>query len=169
MSVSFLAMGNAVGIIMGQMLGARKSPEEVKDTNRKLVTFSVLFSIFFGVLLVCLSSQFPKLYNTSDSVRHMASGFICVMAALIPFYAYTNAAYFSLRSGGKTIITFLFDSCYVWVVCVPLAFCLSRFTGLSIVPLYFVCQCTEIVKSFLGWYMLKRGDWIQNIVSETEA
>ena len=82
----------------------------------------------------------------------------------MPFCAYTNAAYFTLRSGGKTLVTFLFDSCFVWCVCVPLAYVLSKYTSLPIVPLYFLCQATEMLKCFLGGYMLKRGSWIQNIV-----
>lgn len=61
-------------------------------------------------------------------------------------------------------MTFLFDSCFVWCVCVPLAFVLSKYTALPIVPLYFLCQATEALKCVLGWYMLKRGSWIQNIV-----
>lgn len=32
----------------------------------------------------------------------------------MPFSAYTNAAYFILRSGGQALITFLFDSCFAW-------------------------------------------------------
>ncbi|MGM9521240.1 MAG: MATE family efflux transporter [Oscillospiraceae bacterium] len=164
MSVSFLAMGNAVGIIIGQKLGAGRPEEEVRDTDRKLIAFSIVFSALCGCIMAAVSGVFPRLYNTTDDVREIATKFICVMAFVIPFHAYTNAAYFTLRSGGKTIVTFLFDSCYVWCVCVPLAYCLSRFTGLPVVPLYFICQATEMVKCFLGGYMLHRGEWMQNII-----
>ena len=81
----------------------------------------------------------------------------------MPFNAFTNATYFTLRSGGQTMVTFLFDSCFVWAVCVPVAFCLSRFTGLSILPLYIICQGLELIKCVLGAWMLKKGAWIQNL------
>lgn len=40
-SVVYLSMGNSVGIIMGQMLGAGHSEEDVRDTNRKLIAVSI--------------------------------------------------------------------------------------------------------------------------------
>ena len=61
------------------------------------------------------------------------------------------------------MVTFLFDSCFVWVVCVPLAFCLSRFTGISIIPLFTISQGTDLIKCVLGAFMLKQGKWIQNL------
>ena len=70
---------------------------------------------------------------------------------------------FTLRSGGQTMVTFLFDSCFVWVCCVPLAFCLSRFAHLPILPLYAICQGTDLIKCAIGAYMLKQGKWIQNL------
>ena len=97
-------------------------------------------------------------------MRGLAGHFIRAGALFMPFCAYTNAAYFTLRSGGKTLVTFLFDSCFVWCVCIPLAWILCQRTSLPIVPLYFLCQGTEVLKCFLGGYMLKRGTWIQNIV-----
>ncbi len=162
-SVVFLSMGNAVGIIMGQMLGAGSNEAEVRDSNRKLLFASVTSGLVFGGLLACVSGLFPRIYNTTDEVRHLATMLICINAAMMPFASYTNATYFTLRSGGQTMVTFLFDSCFVWVVCVPLAFCLSRFTDIPIVPLFAICQGTDLVKCALGAYMLKQGKWIQNL------
>ena len=162
-SVSFLAMGNAVGIIMGQMLGASRSKEEVRDTNRKLIAVSVTSGILFGGLMAAVSDAFPLIYNTTDAVRALATRLICVSAVMMPFNSYTNAAYFTLRSGGQTIVTFLFDSCFVWVCCVPLAYCLSRFTAIPILPLYIICQATDLIKSAIGAFMIRKGLWIRNL------
>ncbi len=164
MNVSSMAMGSAVGIIIGQKLGAERPNEEVRDTDRKLIAFSVAVSAVFSLLMLALSEAFPLLYNTTDGVRNLAGSLIRVNAAILPFAAFTNGAYFTLRSGGQTLVTFLFDSCFVWAVSVPLAYVLSRFTGLAIVPLYFLCQATEAVKCLLGWYMLRRGDWMKSVV-----
>ena len=162
-SVVFLAMGNTVGIIMGQMLGAGNTESHIRDANRKLIFASVMSGTIFGLLLCCVSGVFPHIYNTTDSIRHMATQLILVGGIQMSFHAYTNATYFTLRSGGQTMVTFLFDSCFVWGVCVPLAFCLSRFTNLPILPLYIICQGTELVKCLLGAFMLKQGKWIQNL------
>ncbi len=164
-SVVFLALGNAVGILMGQMLGAGRPESEIRDTNRKLLALSVSSGVVFGALVAALSGLFPQLYNTTQSVRSLATSLILISAAMMPFNAYTNATYFTLRSGGQTAVTFLFDSCFVWGVCVPLAFCLSRFAGIGILPLYALCQSLDLVKCVLGAWMLKQGKWIQNLTA----
>ncbi len=162
-SVVYLSMGNAVGIIMGQMLGASQPEQEVRDTNRKLIAVSVTSGILFGAAMIAISPFFPRIYNTTDAVRHLAGQLICVAAIMMPFNSYTNATYFTLRSGGQTMVTFLFDSCFVWTCCVPLAFVLSRFAGLPILPLYAICQGTDLIKCAIGAYVLKKGKWIQNL------
>ena len=162
-SVAFMAMGVSVGIIMGQLMGSGASEREIRDTNRKVVTIAVLVCFVFGSLMAAVSGVFPLLYDTVDSVRNLATQLICVGAAIMPFNAYTTSAYFTLRSGGKTAVTFLFDSCFVWVVIVPIAYCCSRFTNLSIVPLYILCQGTDLIKCVLGWWMIKKGSWIQKL------
>ena len=162
-NVVFLAMGNAVGIIMGQMLGAGTDAATVRDTNRKLIFVSVASCAIFGGLMAAVSGVFPLFYNTTASVRGIATSLICVSAAIMPFNAYTTASYFTLRSGGKTAITFLFDSGFVWCVIVPLAFCLSRFTSLPIIPLYALCQATDLLKCAVGYVMIRNGSWIQNL------
>ena len=164
-SVVFLSMGNAVGIIMGQMLGAGNSETEVRDSNRKLLALSVASGVVFGMLIASVSGLFPRLYNTTEEVRQLAKWLICINAFMMPFNSYTNATYFTLRSGGQTMVTFLFDSCFVWGVCVPLAFCLSRFTDLPIIPLFAICQGTDLVKCMIGAAMIKQGKWIQNLTA----
>ena len=162
-SVVFLSMGNTVGILMGQMLGAGKGEGEIRSANRKLITFSVAAGGSFGLLMAACSGFFPMIYNTTASVRQLATELILVSSFMMFFNSYTNATYFTLRSGGPTMVTFLFDSCFVWLFCVPLAYLLSRFTAIAIVPLYIICQGTDLLKCFLGAYMLKKGKWIQNL------
>ena len=162
-SVAFMAMGMSVGIIVGQLMGSGATEDEVRDADRKIITIAVLVCFVFGSLMAVFSGLFPKLYDTEDSVRKLATQLICVGAGIMPFNAYTTSAYFTLRSGGKTMVTFLFDSLFVWVVIVPIAYGLSHFTAVPIVPLYIICQGTDLLKCALGWYMIKRGDWIQNL------
>lgn len=164
-SVVYMAMGNSVGIIVGKLLGSGAPPEEVRDTDRKLIAMAVASCAIFGGLMAAVSGLFPQIYNTTASVKAIAAALICVSAAIMPFNAYTNAAYFTLRSGGQTVVTFLFDSCFVWVVVVPTAFVLSRFTALPIIPLYAVCQATDLLKCAIGFWMIKKGRWIQNLTA----
>ena len=162
-NVVSIALATAVGIIMGQMLGFGHTREEVMDADRKLLALSVVCGLFFGGALLAVSGAFPMLYNTSSEIRHLASILICIIAALMPITSYSLTTYFTLRSGGQAFITFLFDSCFMLVCAVPLTFCLSRFTDLPIIPLFAICQSTELLKCFIGTWLVKKGFWIKNL------
>ena len=164
-SVAFIAMGVAIGILVGQYLGAGKT-EEAKEADRRLIVLTELICVVFGSLMALLSRPFPRIYNTEESIRSLASSFILINAALMPVNAYSNAAYFTLRSGGRTFVTFLFDSVFSCAVVAPVAFCLSRFTNLPIVWLYLCCQSMELIKCVLGFFMIRSDVWIQNIVKD---
>lgn len=162
-NVVFLSIGNSVAIIVGQYLGAGRMKEA------KLSAYRIIFCstmICFGVALVLagVSFVFPNVYETSEEIRGLATKFILVLAFYMPVNAFLHAAYFTIRSGGKTIITFLFDSGFVWCVSIPLAYCLSRYTGVPIWPLYFICSGVDAVKAIIGFVLLRKGVWIQNLV-----
>ncbi len=164
-NVVYLAIGNAVGIIMGQMLGAGTSEAEVRDADRKLIVLSVSSCVIFGTLMIAFSALFPRIYNTTDSIRHLATVLICINALIMPFNAFTHAAYFTLRSGGKTTVTFLFDSCFMWLVVIPITFGLTHLTAVSTIPLYLVSQAIDLIKCIVGYHMIKGGSWIQNLTA----
>ena len=164
-SVAFISGGNAVGILMGQMLGAGNKVEQIRDNNRKLITANVAVGLVFGLLLCSISGLFPLIYNTTDTIRGIATVLICISGITMPLHSYLNATYFTLRSGGKTLVTFIFDSGYMWVCMIPVAFVLSRFTDLPILPLYAIVQSLDFIKCFIGARMLRSGSWIQNLTA----
>jgi putative MATE family efflux protein len=167
-NVVFLSMGNAVAVIIGQALGANDMRRARSDVW-KLMSFSFFSCIVIGGVMALLSPAFPHLYNTDDAVRTLAVRFILTAACIMPINSIAHACYFTLRSGGSTIITFLFDSVYSWVIHIPFALLLVYKTDLDIMMLYPICQLVEIVKSTIGLILVKKGVWIRNIVSDPQA
>lgn len=164
-NVVFISMGNVVAIIIGQILGSGNT-DNVMDTDRKLIAFSMFCSTVMAALLIVLAPLFPKFYNTTDGIRDLAAQIMRVAALFMPLGSFLHATYFTLRSGGKTFITFLFDSVFLWIVSWPVAFLLSRFTGFSIIPMYAMVQALDLIKATVGYVMLKKKIWIQDLVNE---
>ena len=164
-SVAFIAVGMSIGIILGQQLGSDKTEAEVRATARHCITFSVLLSVGIGIIYAVFSIFIPKAYNTSEAVRTIATGFMQIAALTMPLEAYVNAAYFTLRSGGKSFITFLFDSCFMWCINVVVAFVLCNYTTLPILTIYLICQLLNAIKAIIGFVFINKGIWIKNIVT----
>ena len=74
-NVAFIAMGSATAIIIGQKLGelGESHPDELKDEAWRLTIFSVFLCVISAVLMISTSAFFPKIYNTSDEIRALAS------------------------------------------------------------------------------------------------
>ena len=163
LNIIFMAMGNAVAIVVGQSLGAGRL-KEAKDQDNKMVAFSIAFSLVTSLLLVAAAWIFPEIYNTSEEAKHLATMFILGYAIFTPQNAFMHCAYFTLRSGGKTFITFLFDSVSIWCLSIPTALLLSRLTSVSALTIYFCVNIADWAKLAIGYIMVKRNSWVQNIV-----
>ncbi|MCR5032264.1 MAG: MATE family efflux transporter [Lachnospiraceae bacterium] len=160
-NIVFISMGSAIAIIIGQELGAGR--EDVRDEASRLTFFAVMACVVTGLLMLLMAPAFPNIYNTEDTVKELATSFIVVAALCMPMYSYENATYFIIRSGGKTLITFLFDSCFIWVCAIPLAFTLTHFTQMPIVPIYVCCQLIELIKCAIGFFLVHKGIWINDL------
>lgn len=165
LNVVFVALGYAVGILVGQSLGAGEF-DNAKKTSKVLTRFTVMLCMGIALVLIAMSHAFPMIYNTTDEVRSLATRFIIITALFFPVQGALNTLYFTLRSGGKTLVTFLFDSVFSWSVTIPLALVLSLTTDLKVMQIYVIIQATDIVKIILGSIMIKKGIWIKNLAEE---
>ena len=160
----YIQLGACIAIIVGMRLGANKL-KEARDLDNKMLFFAVAAAIAVSLLIMPLAAVFPKLYNTESEIRSLASFMILIQAAAIPLWSYTNACYFTLRSGGKTGITFLFDFGFTWLLMIPLTFILVHFTSLNIYIIFAVVTFSEIIKVIIGYFMVRSDIWINNIVN----
>lgn len=166
LNVVFIAMGNAVGILIGQSLGASQYAK-AKDESFRLTLFSGGICVILTVILISVSGAFPRLYNTTEEIRGIAAKFIVITALFFPVQGLLNSLYFTIRSGGKTLVTFLFDSVFTCAAVLPAAYLLCRFSTLSIFAIYVIVMSMDIIKVVIGSVMIKKGIWISNIVGDS--
>ncbi len=164
-NVVYIQLGSCISIIVGQSLGAGRI-EEARDNSRKTTFFSVVCCAVMSVIMILVGTVFPNIYETAESIKDLARVFILISAAVMPICAYCHCSYFTLRSGGKTVITFLFDSVYTWVVVIPVATLLAKYTTLPIALVFLLVQSLEFIKAIIGYFMVRSGIWLQNIVEK---
>ncbi len=162
-NIVFIALGDSVAIVVGQLLGAGKM-EEARDADNKMIAFAVMSCTLVAAVMFALAPFFPMFYNTEEDVRRLAAHFIMITAVFMPQNAFLHASYFTLRSGGRTVVTFLFDSVFIWCVSVTIAYTLSRFTALPVTVVFTLVQLGDIIKCTIGFVLVKRGVWLKNIV-----
>ncbi len=163
-SIAYMAVGAAIGILIGQLLGANKL-KEAREASYQMIAFSFAVSVVVALLYFVVAAWIPLAYNTETEIRELATVLMRITAIAMPFEALTHASYFTLRSGGKMLITIVFDSGFMWGVSVLLAFILSRCTALPFLALFAIIQGVSALKSIIGLALVKNGFWIRNIIS----
>ena len=128
--------------------------EEAKETAYRMISFSVVCCLIIGAIMAIIAPAFPAIYNTTDEVKELATWFIRIATLCMPMYGFLHASYFTIRSGGKTFITFLFDSVYLWVMSVPVAFFLAHYQGIHMLPVYLLFQLIDLITCVLGYILL---------------
>ena len=151
-SVNF-GIGASVSIVAGQSLGADRLDDAQRDACR----------------MIALAPFFPLIYNTEPAVRDLSTSLLLVAAACMPIGAFMQASYFTIRSGGKTLVTFLFDSVFVLAVSFPASYLLAAKTTLPIVRVYLIVTLLDLIKCIVGFILIKKRIWLHNIVSDQTA
>ena len=161
-SIAFMAVGAAIAIILGQMLGANQL-QEAKESSYKLITFSSLICVLFGGAYFVAAFFIPNAYNVEPEIRETATLLMQITAVVMPIEAISHATYFTIRSGGKMAVTFIFDCGFMWLVNVALTAILCYFTPLPFLLIFLIIQAITLPKAVLGILMVRSGFWVRNI------
>jgi Na+-driven multidrug efflux pump len=64
-----------------------------------------------------------------------------------------------------TRITSLFDCGSTWLLFIPAAWLLVKFTAFTLPVVYLLVNCLELVKAGIGIVLSAKGVWVNNIIS----
>lgn len=157
------SLGNATAIILGNKIG-KNDIEGAKSDSYKILFFALVVSLVFTGVMIITSKALPNLYNTTDSIKQVATNLIVIAAILLPLHSFNTCCYFTLRSGGRILITILFDSVFVLLIRLPLAFILAKYTSLNIYLVFTFVTGIDIIKVFVGYILVDKGIWLKSLV-----
>lgn len=86
-NIVFIALGDSVAIIVGQLLGAGDM-KKARDTDNKMIAFSVMCCTCVAMVMFVMAPLFPMLYNTNDEARELAKYLIMITAFFMPQNAF---------------------------------------------------------------------------------
>jgi len=164
LSIAYGALANSIAIIVGNLLGAGEV-EEARDSDRKLLVFAFLMGLCMGTIQIAISPIFPKFYNTSESIRSLAAYMMIVSGISMPGGALAVSCYYTLRCGGRALLTMLFDCVYACVLTAPVACILAYCTNVDIYFLFASVTIVEAMKGVLGIILVNKVDWARQLTT----
>lgn len=159
----FYTMGSVVAVIVGNMLGAEEY-DRARTAVPHLMFLNCSACSLMGVCFFIISPFAPRLYNTTAEVMALAAVLMRINACMMPLHGIINTTYWTIRAGGRTGITMLFDSCFTWAVSVPVAWLTIHVLHLSLPMAVLTVGLSDVLKVILGVVLIRRDIWIQNIV-----
>ncbi len=170
--IVFQGLSVGIGVMVGNLLGAGKI-EEVKENNKKLFILGIFISLVAGVVMAILAFVAPYMFvEVTPEQKLLATKLLLVYASFLWAFSLSVCSYMTLRAGGRTLITFLFDSMTMWLFVVPTTWALALFTGLDIIVIFIVVQSFDVLKALIGVTIVSRGTWAVNLthgISKQEA
>lgn len=166
--ITILIQGLSVGIgvIVGQDLG-QGDFVKARDDNKKLSFLGIYLSLFTGLILVATSYVLPNIFKEIDNEqKKIATKLIIIYGVLLFANCLSIIYYYTLKAGGRTLETLILDTGFMLVVYVPVSWILAMATNLNIIYIYLIVRGLDILKSVLGFILVKRGKWLQNLTIE---
>ena len=152
-----------IGVMVGSSLGSSDF-EKAKSDNKNINLLGFYTSVFIGLILISLSYVLPKLFTeVTDEQKLLATKLIIIYGSLLWANCLSLTSYYTLRVGGKTLLTFLLDSGTMLVFYVPLSWILAMATRLDMIYIYLIIRSLDVLKASLGIYLMKRGSWVNNL------
>ena len=129
-----------------------------------IMSGSLVFGLGIGALAATSTTLIPLVFgNLSGSARMMTGAMVLVIACYLPLWTLLNAQFALSRAGGDTAMGVWVDvGVTYYLVFIPLAWALSALTPIGPVALFGWSKLTDVLKTCVAGWWLKKGRWVRN-------
>lgn len=160
--ISCQGVSQSVAVIMGAELGAGKL-EECKIKKNWALTGSFLFGLLFILLGFLCTGLIPLVFmNLSIMAKTYARQLLIVLSLYLPLWAYINAQYSILRSGGDTFNGVISDT-IANILFIGGMFYLTFCTSIGPVGMYAIVKLSDLAKLVVSQCGLVKEKWLKNL------
>jgi putative MATE family efflux protein len=162
--VTFLGIGNASAIMIGNRIGAGEEEKAYTYARRGLVLV-ICLAVVTGLTLILLSGNLFGAYKISAEAAGHARGVLIVLSCALWLRSCNMLLIVGiLRSGGDTRYVLLIDIGSVWLVGIPMALLGAFVFHLPVWGVVAMVMADEVAKFIGGMYRFFSRKWIKNIV-----
>ncbi|UCC18007.1 MAG: MATE family efflux transporter [Dehalococcoidales bacterium] len=157
------ALGSAAGVLAGQNLGAGK-PERAEKGGWIAV---VLFS---GVMVICcifiwfFAENIVKIFSTDAELVEITSTFMRIQIVGYLVFGLTIVISLCVEGVGDTMITMIVTLLTMWVIQIPLAWFLPKYTSLGVNGVQWAISIALVFRAFLFAIYFKSGRWKRKMI-----
>ena len=126
-----LGMGGAVGVLVGQNLGAKKPERAIKSTWLGAAILEG-FLISCSILILVFAERIIGFFDNDPALIATGATFLRIVTASYLVIGVNYALSSCINGAGDTLPNMLVNIGMIWVLQIPFAYLLSHFTGLGV-------------------------------------
>lgn len=158
----FTGVSTAAAILVGNFLG-KGEKKFAFELSSKFLKVGVMGSAAISGILFLTSRIYSNLFNVSAHTKQTTTVILYFFAAVL-FVKVSNMILGGiLRSGGKTMYTFILDILGTWGIGIPIGFISAFLWHLPIQWVYLLISMEEVVRLVLGIRIFKTKKWVERI------
>lgn len=161
-----LGLAAATATLAGQNIGAGNV-----DRAERIVRLSMLISFIslsvFGVLTYIFAPNLIAFFVPNDTAIIVGgAAFLRIIALAFGFIGIQMSVSAVMQASGNTLTSMIITLTSQWVLQLPLAFFLSKYTPLAINGLWVAFPITNVIISAVAWIIFKSGNWKKKRLTE---
>lgn len=161
-----LGLSAATSALIGQSMGAGniKKAEQVAKTSAKL---SFILLTILGILLFIFANEISTLFIPGEeAVTDIASTFIRIMALSFGFVGVQIVLDGVLTGAGSTFTAMVLTIISLWLLRVPLAYILSRYTKLNENGIWWAFPIANMIALLFTYLWYRTGRWKEKEITK---
>lgn len=149
----------ATSILIGQSLGAGKA-DQCDDIARKAVWLAFLLMGVVSAFLFLMARPLASLFIPADpELTDYCARVLRIFALSFPTTGIQMALTGALRGAGDTLAAMTLTLAGTWLIQIPLAVCLSRFTPLGDMGLWWSAPVGAVISVMIVTVYYRTGRW----------
>jgi Na+-driven multidrug efflux pump len=151
-------LSNAATTLVGQHLGA-KQPLKAEQSVYKTATYSTVFMFLVTLVVFVFAPAITGFFTKDESAQVFAVQCLRIVSTGYIFYGmgmvFTNA----FNGAGDTMTPTLINLFCFWIIQVPLAWFLAKYTSLGPRGVFIAIPVAESLITVISWIAFKAGRW----------
>ena len=163
-----IGLSAATSALTGQSIGAKNIKRAEKITITSTIISFILLTIF-GIIVYFSAPKLIAFFVPNDlSIIENGAHFLRIVCLSFGFIGIQMSVAAILQSSGNTMTAMLLTLTSQWVIQIPLAFVLSKFTSLGINGFWYSLPITNVIISLVYIIVFKAGRWKKKKITEDD-
>jgi putative MATE family efflux protein len=152
------ALGTAAATLVGQNLGAGKI-KQAKKSALMATGIDLAIMLIVGILFFIYAPNIVSLFDKTPQVVAIGTDYFRITTLFYSFIAFGVVLNRALAGAGDTFVPMVITFISLWIILVPLAIYLSRYTSLGLDGVWWAIAISSVINGLLVLFWFLTGHW----------